>query len=85
MTDEFLENLGLEIQLPETPAEDVHENDTKADSVADETENSKEEVETNAEADKVEEESTPEKDSYLEELEKLRKENENLSYRTESY
>jgi hypothetical protein len=82
MTDEFLENLGLEIQLPETPAEDVHENDTKADSVADETENSKEEVETNStEADKVKEESTPEKDSYLEELEKLRKENENLNKR----
>lgn len=72
MTDEFLENLGLEISLPETPAEE-----SKADSVEEQekVETPKEEVETRVE------EVAPEKDSQQEELARLRKENENLNKR----
>lgn len=72
MTDEFLENLGLEITLPETPAEE-----SKADSVEEQekVETPKEEVETRVE------EVAPEKDSQQEELARLRKENENLNKR----
>lgn len=71
MTDEFLENLGLEISLPETPAEE-----NKADSVEEQ-----EKVETPKEVETKVEEVAPEKDSQQEELERLRKENENLNKR----
>jgi DNA repair exonuclease SbcCD ATPase subunit len=73
--DEFLENLGLEVSLPDTPAED------NADSVEDkEKDTPKEDVETKAE-DEVVQQVAPEKDSQQEELERLRKENENLNKR----
>ena len=73
MTDEFLENLGLEISLPDTPAED------NADSVEDkEKDTPKKDVETKAE-DEVVQQVAPEKDSQQEELARLRKENENLN------
>lgn len=71
--DEFLENLGLEVSLPDTPAED------NADSVEDkEKDTPKEDVEKKAE-DEVVQQVAPEKDSQQEELERLRKENENLN------
>lgn len=85
MTNEFLENLGLDISLSDTPvdvAEDSHENNTtNTDSVKDdETITPKEDVEKKAE-DEVVQQVAPEKDSQQEELERLRKENENLNKR----
>ena len=72
MTDEFLENLGLEITLPETPADENQADSVEEKEVVD---TPKEEVETKVE------EVAPEKDSQQEELERLRKENDNLNKR----
>lgn len=79
MEDEFLENLGLEISIPDVPVEtieEVHETDT-----VEKTDSAPKEDETKV-AD-VQKEAAPQEevDSQKEELERLRRENENLNKR----